>query len=768
MKIGKLSGILFLFLLWILITNYKFFPINTIGSLLNYKSGLLGIKPFNQVQSKMVTGKELKIKIDLFGIPYIYSKDDDNLAYGLGYMHAKDRYFQMELMSKMVKGELASMLGQKVVRSDKFWKPFEFDRKSKEIIEEYKTNSPKLYSYLVHYSEGVNAYLEQNQLNDPLYTIFGLKPQKWKPEYSLLTAWYMSRNLAYFDYHAERQELLDKLPKEILDVLYPQKYDASKTILSSTKEAPVFKESAPLKNVTSNGLPITPIDFNTDIGSNNWAINSAKSTTKESLIANDPHLFLTLPGAFYEASLIGNTIKAYGYTIPGVPLIISGHNTTISWGITNGEWDLTDRYLLQTKKDTLYLYQGNWIPFQEKQYSIEVRGKGKENFNIKSTIHGFVKKEDSIYYAQKWYPSAKNYSIKALFNVMQSKSYNEFKNALKTYDYPPQNFIYADVNDTIGIVCAGKLPKRPQEFQGGLLDGTSIPLKEEFISTQWQISNPEKNYLFSANQLPIQNEHYFGAHWHKDDYRVTRIDSLLKSKNDWSIQDFKSMQSDEVDISFFHLKAVFQNQIINEKYTYINELVSSWNGNMKEDSKEAFIYETLRRCVEEEAKQFANEELGVQQVPSMKSFLIYLSDKTSNNKEYKSKNDIIKSILKRADSILDVENQLRDKEYNQMSQINLYNISFLPGLGHKTQNAGGNKNTINMNASAHPIFRSIYEMKKDNIKGYTIMAGGQSGKINSKNYIDQINDWKNGNYKKTQFTENPEELKDITTTLYFK
>lgn len=117
---------------------------------------------------------------------------------------------------------------------------------------------------------------------------------------------------------------------------------------------------------------------------------------------------------------------------------------------------------------------------------------------------------------------------------------------------------------------------------------------------------------------------------------------------------------------------------------------------------------------------------------------------------------------------MDIENQLRDKEYNQMSQINLYNISFLPGFGHKIRNAGGNKNTINMNASAHPIFRSIYEMKKGNIKGYTIMAGGQSGKINSKNYIDQINDWKNGNYKKTQFAENPEKLKNITTTIYFR
>ena len=758
---------LFFCIVWILATNYKSTPLNSLGALMTYKSGLLEIQEAHNVPLEMSIDRDLTIKIDSFGIPYIYSNDNNNLAFGLGYMHAKDRYFQMELMCKMVKGELAGMFGARAIPSDEFWKPFEFDRKAIEILEEYQTSAPDLYQYLLNYSQGVNTYLEKNKVNNPLYTLFNAQPQAWKPEYCLFVTWYMSKNLTYYDLHTERQELIDKLPSEMLDILYPISPDALKTILPSGVQARAeTTEAQPTEKV---GLTnITPTIHYTDIGSNNWAVNSQKTKNGIPLMANDPHLFVTLPGAFYEASLIGNTIKAYGYTIPGVPLIISGHNTTISWGITNGEWDLTDRYLLQTKNDSLYLYQGNWIPFQEKQYSIKVRGKGKEEFNIKSTIHGLVKKEDSIYYAQKWYPSGKNYSTKALFNVMQSNSYNEFKSALKTYDYPPQNFIYADVNDTIGIVCAGKLPKRPQGFQGGLLDGTSIPLKEEFIITQWETSNPEQNYLFSANQLPVQNEQYFGAHWHKDDYRVTRIDSLLKSKNDWNVQDFKSMQSDEVDISFFHLKEVFQDQIINEKYTYINELLSSWNGNMREDSREAFIYETLRKCVEKEAKRFANEELGVQQVPSMKSFLNYLSDETSYNKGYKSKNKIVKTILKTTDSILDIENQLRDKKYNQMSQINLYNISFLPGFGHKIRNAGGNKNTINMNASAHPIFRSIYEMEKDNIKGYTIMAGGQSGKINSKNYIDQIDDWKNGNYKKTQFTENSEELKNITATLFFK
>ncbi|WP_209405588.1 penicillin acylase family protein [Pseudozobellia sp. WGM2] len=735
--------------------------------MLTYKSGLLALKDPDKTLSKVNVGKDLVIKIDTFGIPYIYSNEDNDLAYGLGFMHAKDRYFQMELMSRVVKGELSSILGERVVSSDKFWKPYEFNKKSKEILEEYKTESPAFYSYLISYCEGVNEYLNNNEIDDPLYKIFGLKPAKWKPEYSLLTTWYMSKNLAYFDYHIAHQELLDNLPKEIFDILYPQRFDDLETILPAKKFKTNKSGRQSFKNRSINEVRHFSSNFNTDIGSNNWVINSKKSKGMAPLIVNDPHLSLTLPGAFYEASIIGKNLKAYGFSIPGVPLIISGHNDNISWGITNGEWDLTDRYLLTTKKDSLYLFNGNWVPFQEKQYRIEVRGKEDEKIIVKRTVHGKVIKKDSNYYAQKWYPSEKSYSTKALFDVMQAKKYSEFKNALSTYDYPPQNFIYADINDTIGIVCAGKLPKRPLGFNGGLLDGTREPFKEEFVSTQWETSNPKKNYLFSANQLPVQNDYYFGAHWNKDDYRVSHIDSLLNKKDLLNTRDMKLMQLDKVDISFFHLKKVFEDYSFDEKYAYLKKMLSNWNGNMKSNSKEAFIYEIFRRSTIKEARRYANEELKVQKAPSMKSFLNYLSSDICNEGKFCAKKDILVNIIKRVDSTVTLENEKGNKEQQYNHNIFIKNISMLPGFGYDLPNPGGNKNTINVNSYAHPVFRSIYEMKKGSIEGHTIMAGGQSGKMNSANYSNQINDWRDGKYKKTQFKENPKKLKNISTTLSF-
>ncbi len=770
MKTIKSGSVLLVCLLWIFITCYQFFPLNNLGTLLSFKTGVLAIdNEENNITTN--TGRDVTIQIDTKGIPYIYAEEDRDVAFGLGYMHAKDRYFQMELMAKMVKGELSEILGGRVIESDKFWKPFEFNKKSIEILEEYKQNNPEFYTYLTNYASGVNQYLENNTMNDPFYKIFGLTPQEWKPEYSLLVTWYMSANLAYFDYHAERQEVLNTLPEDIVSLLYPKNPKNLKTILPQVAEdqIPVAETDKSLQEISLQ-MPIEQgVPFQTDIGSNNWVLNSQKSKNESSFIVNDPHLLLTLPSTFYETSLIGKTIKVYGYSIPGVPIVVSGHNKNVSWGITNGEWDLIDTYLLEVKNDSLYKYQGNWVPFQEKEYALEIRGKGKTSFQTRRTVHGLVLKNGENYVSKKWYPSEKSYSMNALYNMMKANNWNTFKQALVTYDYPPQNFIYADVNDTIGIVCAGKLPKRPAHFDGGLLDGTQPPVKEEFIGAQWETDTPECNYLFSANQQPVMNEHYFGAHWHKDDYRVNRINDLLKNKNDWEVSSIQKMQLDEVDLSYFHTKTLMEKEQLSEQYAYIVNDIADWDGTMSGNSNKAFIYETVRESIEKEAQNFATTHLGVQQAPSMKSFVEYLMADTISYPKNVSRSKIINNILQRTDSVLVSEKMSFDKiVYGDKKDFLIHSISFLPGFGQKISAVGGNKNTINMNASAHPVFRSIYEMNKNQIKGYSILAGGQSGKINSEHYMDQLEDWKKGVYKVTQFQESPDTLENIVTTLVFE
>jgi len=766
MKILKTSIVLLLCLLWIFITNYKYFPINNIGELLTYKSGLLSIPIEKNRDIRISNNHQLKILIDNLGIPHIYSDTKNELAYGLGYMHAKDRFFQMELISRTVLGELSEILGEQTFSSDKVWKPYEFNRKSKELLEEFKKTDLELYKYLVSYSEGVNSYLKNNELNDPLYKIFNLEPRAWKPEYCLLITWYMSGNLAYFDYHIQQQEILNKLSEQVLKEFYPRNPKNLNTILPNIiKNNNAIKKE--YKKVAIN-KKIHDIKFNKDIGSNNWAVNSNKTENNSSILVNDPHMFLTLPSAFYEVHLSSDVQKLYGYSIPGIPLIVSGHNDKVAWGITNGEWDLTDRYLLNVKRDSLYLYKGSWIPFQQKKYTINVRGKGNKTFFQKRTVHGKVIKEDSLYYAQKWYPSDKTYSIKALYNMMQSQNWYSFKKALEIYDYPPQNFIYSDINDTIGIVCAGKLPMRYDKYEGGILDGTKKPINSKFIDTLWYTDNPNKNYLFSANQQPIQNEYYFGAHWHKDDFRVNRISNLLEKESKWNMESMMQMQTDQVDLSFEQYKKLIDNYTLPKEYTYIKKTLVNWNGLMTAESHQALVYEIFRESVIKEAKNYANNQLKIKQTLSFKIFIKYLNQSDFTYPQNVTKQEIVKNIFKRTDSILKFQYNKQNKKYKIKSKFYINNISFLPGFGESIYGVGGNKNTINMNASTRPVFRSIYEINKNKIKGYTIMAGGQSGRINSINYSDQLMKWKKGLYTETQFEDNSKKLKNIKSTIIFE
>ncbi|MHA7059722.1 penicillin acylase family protein [Aquimarina sp. M1] len=775
MKIIKTVLVLTLCVGWIFITNISYKPINSIGSLLTYKTGLLSI-PLQENGIKELKGEyKPKIYIDSVGVPHIYGNKEKDVAFGLGYMHAKDRYFQMEMITRTVQGEVSEIFAEETIESDIFWKPYEFKRKSKELLEDYKTNSPEFYNYLIAYAQGINAYIQKEEIIDPMYKILGKTPREWKPEYSMLVTWYMSWSLSYFDYHMDQHELLTKLSDDDQNYFYPMQPKGLNTILPSEEENKISNDKVYLDTVIakkSKPEESNPLGFHPGIGSNNWAVNAIKTKNGKSILANDPHLFLTLPEAFYEIHMVSDKLNLYGFSIPGVPVIVSGHNDQISWGITNGEWDLIDRYRLKTKDDNLYFYDGKWIPFEEKEYSIKIKGEKDRIVKQKNTVHGKVVQDDNgAYYAQRWYASDKSYSIRAMYDLMQSENWDGFTNALKEYGYPPQNFIYTDINDNIGIVCAGKLPDRGINFKGELLDGTLKYEPKKSLDTLWRTYNPDEKLLFSANQQPIQNDTYFGTLGYKDDYRVNRIHSLLKEKDDWDLEKIQEMQKDEVDISFFEFKELLKIYQIPENYKELLNGFSHWNGDMKGDSHQALIYELLKEGVEQEAMNFAESTLKINRPPSFKYFVKYLKDSKYTISDKTSKQELFNNILQYADSTLQFHhgNEWKEETYKNMSSINVYNISFLPGFGERIVGAGGNENTININSSYYrPVFRAIYEMENENINSYTILAGGQSGKINSIHYKDQLKLWEKGTYKKTQFENNPNRLKNIKNIIKFK
>lgn len=787
-KIIRIALVVILSLAWIFVTTFKLGPFGSLGALTTYKTGLLSVPLQSDGIQEVHSNQKLNIYVDNIGIPHIYGSSKNAAAYGLGYMHAKDRYFQMEMVSRIVQGKLSEFLWAGTLKSDKFWKPYEFEKKSVELLETYKKENPEFYAYLQAYSDGVNAYLEKNENADPLYKALGTKPRKWKTEYSFLFTWYMSYTLTYFDHHIEQQEIFEKLTEQTRDYFYPLHPAGINTILPFN----LVPSSLNVPNLKVHNTAITSAEtpeketslfdlgdklmkknkFYQGIGSNNWVVNNTKTQSKKNILANDPHLYLTLPEAFYEAHIVTDEFKVYGFTIPGVPVIVSGHNDKISWGITNGEWDLVDRYKLQVKNDSLYLYEGKWIPFKIKNYTIKIKGKSDFVEKYKSTVQGkVIKEENGQYYAQHWYAAEKSNSVKAMYEVMKSQNWDGFTTALKEYSYPPQNFAYSDVNDNIGIVCAGQLPARSADYVGQLLDGTKKYIPTKRLDSFWSDFNPSKGFLFSANQQPIQNNVYFGAHGSKDDYRARRIFSLLEENKNWTVEGIQKMQSDVVDISLKDFKTLMDNYTVNSKYNGIVKELKSWDGNMNAKGNQAVVYEVLRNVSIEEAKQFAKTKLKVKQEPSLQNFIKYLNDKEYNIPAGGDKQKIVEAIFAKTQDTLTKRYgaQWKNVTYKTTSKFKINNILFLPGFEEKIDNISGNVNTININSETfHPVFRAVYEVKDGNIQAHTILAGGQSGMINSTHYKDQIESWRKGQYKEAQFVNNPNKLEKIKNTIKFK
>lgn len=761
----KKGILLMLSIVWIAITSFKFFPINSIGGLLTFGTGVMSIPLETSSDKKIVVKDDINsyIRIDSFGIPHIYGKKEKDLAYSLGYMHAKDRYFQMELISRITEGKLSEFVGESGIYSDIFWKPYELDTKAKVVLQELQNTDPDFFNFIKAYTKGVNQFVKYEKVNDPLYNIFDRKPRLWKMKYCLMINYYLSKNLSYFQNNdLVTQRLLDNLPSDARKMLYPRNPDSLKTIIPQANMTKKIDRILGSNISRKNNLSDSSINFMLqEQGSNNWVLNNSKTKDGSTILANDPHLLLTLPGFFYEAHVDSPTLKVYGFTIPGVPLFITGFNKKISWGITNGEWDITNTFKLNVKDDSLYYYNQNWVPFIKREYNFEVRGFGRKKFSKLFTKLGIVEKVGGEYYAVNWHGGKKSYSSQAYYNLMKANDWKDFKTALEDFDYPPQNFVFGDVNNNIGVYCAGKLPLRPKDYVGGVIKKFPISDSRTEHSTEEIFAlNPKRGFFFSANQQPIQNNKYYGSNWSKDDYRVERIYQLLINNNNWDLQSVKRMQTDITDRSIHDvLKLLRSFPEISKKYSYIEKRLSNWDAKLAPKKIESLIFNSILESISLESDSFAKEYLNVRKKPSNKFFIAYLVNKDSKIQNTPNKKVLVENILANTDTIFR-EKKRRSLSHKEVTIIP--NISNLPVLNTKIEAIGGNNNTINLNSNGvYPAFRAIFVLKNDSIKGETIMAGGQSGKINSKNYKDQIKIWRNGFYKEIQSSSSPEALKDI-------
>ncbi len=735
---------------------------------------------------------EIKIYRNKNAIPYIVCENKFDAYFALGYIHAQERLFQMDIARKAGEGRLSEILGPKMVSYDKMFRTLGLYRTVKKYYGRLHQESKDI---LKAYSQGVNAFIKQAKGNYQIeFSVLGYDPEPWKPVHSLL----MAKLMAW--------ELNISWWSDIAFTHLVQKLGIEK----AAEIMPAFEENGPTiippetKKIADVSLDLIKVDRGfrkfigfegTHIGSNNWVVNSKRSVSGHPIIANDPHLAFQAPGKWVFAVIKSNGLNVEGFTLPGIPGVVIGKNQNISWVLTNVMTDDCDFYAekLDSSKEN-YFFNGKWNPLKIISDTIHVKDSADVIFKIRATHRGPIvsgihpykilfpnKQQDKAVLSIRWTALEFSDEIYAFHLINESKNWSQFKNGVKYFTVPGQNFVYADKQDNIGYICGTRLPKRNFYSPTLVFDGTTdkydwkgfVPYKD-----MPKLFNPKQNFIASANNKTVKNFKYHISNIWEPPSRIERITQLLNSKEKFSVEDFKKFQ---MDFYSFYAKNITEYIInafseIKDKNPNVNlavKLLSKWNFIMDAESQVPTIYamflqKLIHNIFEDEmGKNLLMEYVFIANVPyrSIPAML-----KQNNSKwfddittpEIENRDDIIRKSLRNAIHELETKfgSNLTFWQWGKLHKLTFKHLFHgQSSLLDKLINIGpfkmGGDGTTIFNTeysftkpfenNLGPSMRYIYDFANPD-KLFFILTTGQSGNIMSKHYSDMTHKWLNGKY----------------------
>ena len=603
------TGIIVLILALILLGAYFYlFPF--------YIPNTLAKQSFPQTKGQIqISGLDQAVDIyrDTMGIPHIYAATLHDLFFAQGYVHAQDRFWQMDFWRHIGSGRLSEMFGASQVKTDAFLRTLGWRQLAEQ---EYTQLSAESKAILEAYSEGVNAYLKDHQgaalsLEYAILSIMNRNylPEPWTPIHSLTWAKVMAWDLAgNMDQEIERAILLGSLSPEQVAQLYPPYPEDHPSIVPALEKAAQGKPSSAswiqvdwfqakgvqqaLRSSRANVHSIqTPLGSGGDgLGSNSWVVSGSRTTTGKPILANDPHLGIQMPSIWYQITLhcrpksTACPFEVGGFSFAGVPGVIIGHNDRIAWGFTNVGPDVIDLYIekVNPQNPNQYEVNGQWVDFELRQEIIEVSGKQPVTITVRISRHGPVisdtygplkdevdeKEPDAQPFRQKvGLELPDSYAIamrctalepslvfEAIWGFNKARNWLEFRQAAQAFAVPAQNLIYADVDGNIAYQMPGNIPMRANG------DG-HLPVPGWTDEYEWTgyipfeelpyTLNPPQGYIVTANnRVPPPNYPYLITMDWDYGFRAQRIVELIEQGPEKiDLATIQKMQGDSYDAS---------------------------------------------------------------------------------------------------------------------------------------------------------------------------------------------------------------------------
>jgi penicillin amidase len=508
---------------------------------------------------------------DVWGVPHIRANTDLDAVYALGYAHAQDRLWQMELNRRVGAGRLSEILGRAALNQDRFLRTWGFYRAAQAALPSLE---PRTLEYLRAYAAGVNAFISAGNL--PLeFTLTGAKPEPWQPADSIVWAKMLAYDLsANWRDELENAGVVAKIGLEGLRALKPDYPRSGPTVVRLEDYAGAVNlpglegprtEALTLSEVTRQALErvdaiarsLPSSGFDRDKGSNNWVVAGSRTVSGKPLLANDPHLDFSAPSLWYLADVKGGALSAIGATLPGLPAVVLGRNERVAWGATNVAPDTQDLFTLDLK-DGAFQTPAGPVKLETRVETIKV-GAGEEKITVRTAPgYGPVISDigntpnDNGRAVALRYVSLEpgDTTLDAFIGFNLAGNGAEFVQAARRYIAPQQNFVYADLNGTIGYIAPGKIPVRDWN---GLLPASAAAGQNwrgyRAFEDLPQVVNPREGFIVTANNRTLPHQAAQAEYsTYTEPYRAQRIRERLLENPRQTVDSMKDIQADTLSV----------------------------------------------------------------------------------------------------------------------------------------------------------------------------------------------------------------------------
>jgi penicillin G amidase len=593
---GAILSVLFLLLVW---------------STIPRRSGTLRVRGL---------AAPITIETDAHGVPTIRAASEADALFGLGYVHARDRLWQVEYQRRIGSGRLAEILGPRLVETDRFLRTIGFRRAAESA---WRALPPEERRLLEAYTRGLNAYVASASARPIEFRILRCPVTSFEPvdglTWAKLMAWDLAGNaraeirrarLVEVVGEKRAQELLPP-PSETLTILRDDEWSGGQSVLSASRRS---RKTVPLRNRgLSPGFLARMDDLfarmgardpDSVLGSNSWVLAGSRTTGGKPILANDPHLGLRTPSVWYLARLTAPGYSVSGGTLPGVAGVVIGTNSRIAWALTSLEPDVQDLYVedVDPADPSRYRWRGGWRRFETRRETIRVRGRGDVSIDVRRSVHGPIVTDvldgaDSLgrAVALRWAAlDDADSTAQAIEGFNRSSGWSEFLEAARLFQAPPQNLLYADADGHIGYTASGSIPIRPRS--DGLLpvsgrgddDWTGYVPFEELP----RVLDPPKGYLVAANNRPVSPRYprVIAGDW-PEPYRARRISDRILAKDRLGVAEVRSIQLDRVSLQATDLLPLLLATVPADAASRdALARLATWNREFAPDSVPAAIY----------------------------------------------------------------------------------------------------------------------------------------------------------------------------------